>query len=254
MPTPVDLPAVLSDNSPEPFPATVPAYIYDSSTPAHRFTGVIGAIDKGARYVAVLARDFFDPELARALLEFANAWRKDWTVDDDIRIIEGFKHPGYGFDSVALLGPRVHELYSLDSEALNARSVLGVPIFRPEFVGDESADLLEVVRKDYVSTLDWKRKPSPRVNLRFNDTAAGYRSTGRKLGLEKPETATEIISKLTDAQGSFAEIQNYLGEVRKLIAEDGEFVVTTPEGGKEERVARKRIAAWMDEFLMKPPH
>ena len=234
----------------QPTPLGTRAYRLDDRTPAHSFTTVIAALTGGECCLTMTARDWFDEGLALAILTFVDSAEDRLTLGEVSQIITGFHHDHHGFDAVMLLGPRAHQAFQTRNERLHSLTLEAFPIFRCEFSGNEPAELVDLIRHHFVSTVDWKREASPQLRLRFHNTRTGVRSTGRELGLARPSTLETQLRQLTDAPGSFIEVGNFLGEQCRVTVAGERFVVALPGSADPLALARPDMTAWMRGFLI----
>jgi hypothetical protein len=101
---------------------------------------------------------------------------------------------------------------------------LCVPIFRAEFSGRESVAEFFEMRRHLIDTLDWNRRFSPKIALRFDNPKTGGGTNGQ--ALVKDDTLLREIDKLDGVAEGFIEIANYVGEVLEILSADlGTFVL-----------------------------
>lgn len=224
-------------------------YRLEDRTPAHSFITILAALGDGRAYVAMTARDSFDEGMAGAILRHVEGAGDEATRIEVSRILPGFHHAPYGFDAVLLVSSRVHRLYRTQSYTLHARTLEAFPIFRCEFAGDETPEMINLIRHDSVSTIDWKRAAAPLTYLRFNNTGTGVRSTGKKLGLAKFSQLERIVRELTDEPENFVEVKNYRSETCRITVEGGGYRVNLPEPARQLTCAAPEVQAWMKRFL-----
>jgi hypothetical protein len=248
MSEPLDLFEELRRYNPEPVPFDPRVVAYQDKTPSHTFTTVATPLDHWG-YGAVMARDTYDPELAGALIKFLRTHGQKADLLTAARLVKGFHFPGTGFDSVLLLGPSAHRLFQNVSPRLHDRTIQAIPTYAGEFSGSEKADLIDLIRKDVVSTLDWKREPSPQVFLRFKDAVTGIRSTGKKPGLTTRKTFLKLVTEMDPVEGSFVEATNFRGETVTLTPTPAGFDVALGPKAPGLSLTREDVGAWIDKFL-----
>jgi hypothetical protein len=221
------------------------------TTAANTFTTAYVPWLNGQACWVLRAKDFFDEALVKALIQFLRGHEEEVAPEEPTQILEGFHHPGYGFDSVLVRSPKGHERYVHELPKLQPRAFLAFPIYRCEFTGDESLSQMEMICKDFVPTLDWKRAPACRLYMRYNNTETGGGSKGKKLGLAKMDSLRIQLNQLTSKKGSFIEIKNFKGQQCRLVVSDDSFEITGPGLSSSVSVPRKKILAWVDCFLSK---
>ena len=148
------------------------------------------------------------------------------------RLLEGFHYAGTGFNGVLLVGPSVHRQYQTISPRLHDLTLVAFPVFPGEFSGDEKPDHIDLIRREVVNPLNWKRAPSPQVWLRFKDAVTGVRSTGKKPGLTTEASLLKMLQSMAPAEGSFVEITNFRGEKVTLTTTADGFELTFPRQSK----------------------
>jgi hypothetical protein len=248
MSEPLDLFEELRRYNPEPVPFDRLGVVYNDKTPVHTFTTVVIPLDHWG-YGALMARDAYNPELAGDLIKFLRSNAHQVDLLTPARLVKGFHSAGTGFDSVLLLGPTAHRLFQNVNARLHDLTLQAIPTYTGEFSGNEKAELIDLIRKDVVPTLDWKREPSPQVFLRFKDAVTGVRSTGKKPGLTTRETLLKLLKEMKPAEGSFAEVTNFRGETATLTpVPDGFDVALGPET-PELSLSRGDVVNWVDKFL-----
>lgn len=123
----------------------------------------------------------------------------------------------YGFTNLVLAPKDFHGYLKgrLDDE--RDRLVLCLPIHQGEFSGSESIDDFFLLRREIVDTLNWERKPSPQVQIRFDNPQTGVGTAGAYV-LVKYEYLLREIDKLEGIGEGFIEILNYLGAVAEILS------------------------------------
>ncbi|WP_309030410.1 hypothetical protein [Streptomyces alfalfae] len=158
----------------------------------------------------------YDPALARAVLQFARK-RSEQIVSSDrpLVVLGGFTCPGWLFDTVAAVGPSVHDNHAQDDPGLHQRTWTLFPGYRCEFSGTETEDeAVDLFRRTLQPTkLD--RAPVPFVKMRYDNTRTKSRSVGPDRGLASLSVLLNELSLLDGAAGSWVEWENRLGTVLK---------------------------------------
>jgi hypothetical protein len=225
-------------------------YLFLRQTPAHSFVTVIAPVLDGRNFLLLTARDIFDEKLAKRVIEFVSERQTLLDLSITIRILEGFCHPGYSFDTVVVLGPEAHRKFQVENKSLHARSFEVFPAFRCEFTGSESADLIDEVRHVCVDTLDWKRSPSPQVYIRFQNARTKAGTIGAKWVLTKIDPIFHELQVLTDHAGSFVELMNYKGQTCRLIVKGENYLANSPQADHDVLIPRDQIKSWVEHFLV----
>jgi hypothetical protein len=251
MKQPFDLQRELPDYCLEPFPLVEGAYWYSDRTPAHSFTTVISPVSNDPFFLALRARDYFDDRFAASMLEFVRDRWDSVNLSQPMLIIEGFKYPGYNFNSLVVLNPVCGNAFENENATLSSRTFVIFPIHRCEFSGDETCELIDLIRHDFVSTLDWKRRISPQIYVRFHNTLTGARSTGKKMGLASADFLFEQLHELSSDKSSFIEVNNYKKEFCRFTRKDDNFVVTLSTSQQTINIPPDQIDRWITSYLTK---
>jgi hypothetical protein len=208
----INLAEELSEHDPAPYPDIPGAYIYHDQTPSHQFTTVVAPILEGEYCVVLSSRDCFDEGLATTALTFVLNLYSTLYVRKPLIIIEGFSCQGYSFDSVAILSPSAANQYEHENALLNKRVFVAFPIYRCELAGNESNDLIDLIRHDFLPSLDWKRSPCPKVLMSFHNAKTKVSSTGIRPRLTTVQDVLAEIENLFGAEGSWIKLENYRGQ------------------------------------------
>jgi hypothetical protein len=189
------------------------------------------------------ARDFFDANLARAVVLFVRANLSNSDIGTHC-VLRGFNCASYRFDALLLLAPDVHKLLEIRRPSLQPFVIQAIPIYSCEFTGDETPEMLYTLRKRFVSTLDWKRVPSPRIMASFS---TGTVKTPAKLGLISLPDVLFYLQEIRRLGDGFGRVCNYLGELIQITyaASSGNYQV-----GLSDRSTLLIPATEMDDWLM----
>jgi hypothetical protein len=225
-------------------------YSFEAKTPAHLFTNVIADLTDGQRYLALVARDSFDQDLASALIGFVRKHYPELRQSIPCQILSGFKYEGAKFDCILAINPNAHGLYVKESPRLHELTIEAIPIYRCEFSGDETVEILQLARRKYVDTLDWRREPSPRVWLAFSDVAMGVRSTGHKLGLTTKKDAILKVRRVAESSESWVELENYAGQHVRITFRDSGYAIESKTLKLSVTIDRSAIDEWIEHFLL----
>ena len=183
-------------------------YLYSIETPAHTFTNLIRLKDAQTCFL-VPNRDHFDAKLALNVAAFAQLQLESIDRAKPITKLSHFEAQGYPFDTVVILNPTAHDSFVTESTILQMATYLAFPAFNCEFSGDEDADTVKLMRKKFVSTLDWRREPCPKISMRFNNAQTLARSVGSKWGLTTLDVCLHEIKCLPPDDHSFVELLNF---------------------------------------------
>lgn len=217
---------------------------------AYSFVTLVAPLKSIGYYAAIRARNFFDEALASGILDFAKKNAAKPHPSAAVQFIEGFHAAGYTFDCVLVLPPASHEVFESESPRLHAKLVQLAPIHRCELSGHEDAALIRMITDDLLDILDWKRKMSPLVWMKFKNERGQSRSIGRKLGLTKADDFLFELQELPGNTGSFIEVKNFKDEFLKLTSEGRTISLESPLLGSPTRVpADSPLSLWMEKFL-----
>ncbi|OAI51287.1 hypothetical protein AYO44_05140 [Planctomycetaceae bacterium SCGC AG-212-F19] len=235
-----------------PFTFIPGAFILSEETPAHRFTAVVAPIFEGEYCVDLSSRDFFDESLATAVLAFVANRASALSIEKPLVLLDNFTCPPYSFDTVAVLSPAAAKQFEHRNDVLNSCAFVAFPIYRCELSGDESPDLVDSIRHDFLASLDWKRSPCPKVTMAYRNKK---NKTGSRPRLTKLATVLFEMEELYEAEGSWVELQNYAG--RRCRMEWSEDHCTAEFPGQEAKSLDKaalidRIRAFLTHDHDKP--
>lgn len=131
----------------------------------------------------------------------------------------------YGFSTLVLAPAEYHAYFKGRLDGERKSLLLCLPTYNCEFSGLESTDDFCLMRREIVSTLDWNRKISPKISLRF-DHPSIEAGTGGNAVLARYEMVLNEINNLDGARDAFVEISNYLGENIEILSHSrGEFIL-----------------------------
>ncbi|MGP3952379.1 hypothetical protein [Streptomyces sp. 7N604] len=185
-----------------------------SPVPGLDFAGALSA--DGKRLLQLSARESYREDLAVAALEFAREHEEEiFAQNSFLGAAEGFKAPGYRFDTVAAAAPEVHEFYEFENPALNPLVRVVFPAYACEFSGRE--ELKEAVTRFQMlrpNILD--REPVPFLKMRYANTKTGGRSTNPGRGFTELRRLVEELGWMDGGAGSFVEFENRHGNVWRV--------------------------------------
>lgn len=219
---------------------------FETKTPAYTFRTVIAEF--GDLYLCTVARNSFDRQLAADIIAFSRARLKSSIAAKAVSILPGFHSNGYSFDSVVVLGPKANDLFKGFKEPLHGKCLELIPAFAGEFSGRETPEVVQLLRRKIVPTLDWKRGPSPQAWIRFDHPSTGVRSTGKKRAVTTGVEALSQINQLVSGTAGFVEVENALGQtvvVKRLDASEYQMRAA----GFERIVTTDDVESWFSSFL-----
>lgn len=244
---PIDIPNELADQVIIPFPEVTGAFLYQDQTPSHKFTTVIASVNDGL-CMRLTARDHFDRDLATVVLNAVLHKQSIISVAKPIVIIDGLAVPSYTFDSVAVLSPSCANSYRHTSGILNKRTFAVFPIHRCELSGDEPPDLIELIRHDFLPSLDWTRGPCPKILMAFNNTATGSGSTDTQPRLAQMKDLMCELEALDGAEESWIILENYKHQRCRIEWKGNEYRVER-DMRIENYIDRDTVAGLVKAFL-----
>jgi len=224
-------------------------WTYAVVTPRHRFTNVIRLITAtdGELCVCTTVRDEFSQLELEALLAFLDEHLEVVSVSIGLRLLEGFRGPQPHFDAVALLGPTYHSQYEAEEPRLHSRTIVALPIARFELSGAETADELRQLRRDFVSTIDWSRAPSPKILV----APAKKTSQAVKLLPARREALLQELDRLARMPGGRMTIENFRRE-RCVVTSDGNgsvSILSEEQSWPKREIGEREAAEWILSWL-----
>jgi hypothetical protein len=235
----------------EPFAGVDRAWRYQAKTIDGVLQHVVRFGSEGDHLLLLPCRDGFDPELAAALLEFIGDIAPDFFDEKPLRFVPGFSAPNSGFTAVMMLGPEAHNQFEAANPELQALTAVAFPVYSCEFSGDEEVSMVRTLRKYFVSTLDWKRAPQPRLLMMHRNAATGSRSPGQKRGLARLDKCLRELETLTETGESFVEMEALSGDVIRLQRAGADYEAQFPESEKApEVVAASAVQDFIRTFLL----
>lgn len=211
-----------------------------------RFHYALAVTADGGYAMQLNSRDEFDPELTYATLAFARARSETVVAAAPFAVLDGFTSPSANpFDVVASAMPGVHRHQS-NEPALRDLTYAVFPAFRCEFSGTESQK--EAVNRygRMLDAADLRRTPKPWLRLRFDNPKTGARSLGQELILAKDGLLRAELRNLENADGAFVEVENFLGESRRVSWSGGARI---EHGADLREVSMTELLAWAHRFV-----
>jgi len=130
-----------------------------------------------------------------------------------------------------------------------SRLLLCVPIYRCEFVGDETPEEFRDMQLHLIPILDWTRAKHPRLRVYFDNPATGGGSDKSGV-LLKLSVLSQEIENLNGVSDGFIEIKNWSGRVIEILSPDVDKFLLISNGGKEELMSRSEVLAHVSEFAV----
>jgi hypothetical protein len=141
-------------------------FLHHLDTPAHSYDSVIKFID-GPRLIELTARDSFDPELARFLLDQVGGPELPALGSRRIRVLSSKFPDPWPFECIVIVPPRIAKRFENESARLRRITYWVVPTFAAEFRDGEDGDAFwrQIYRRDgwnfCVVRWDRSRKTKP---------------------------------------------------------------------------------------------
>ena len=247
----IDLAKELVHKKPIPFLPVPGSFKYCDKTPAHTFTTFVMPVLAGQYCVALPSRDSIDERLATAILTFIDSRNNLLSIQSNLILLELFNCPGFSFDTIAVLNPASAKQYEHENENMNKRAFVAFPLFRCELSGNESPDLIDLIRHDFLPTLDWNREPCPQISMSFLNTRTKARSKRVRPSLTDMQNVLSEIDNLLDADGSWIKIDNYAGRQCRILSSTHNYVVEFP-GQEAKQLDKSTLIKLLSGFLTIP--
>ncbi|BDI29294.1 hypothetical protein CCAX7_13450 [Capsulimonas corticalis] len=223
------------------------AYQFAVSTPSHVFTDILADAFNDYNYILVISRDMFDKDLASTVIQFVRKNNTILDVNKPLTILPGLQHPSYGFDTIFLINCEVHGLFKGDNMDVYLRTIQAIPAYHCEFNSNDDIELVRYVRSRFVSTLDWKRSPAPRVWFKFNNKITN--SIGKKMGITSIDHALQEVLRIAEYKTGWAEFKNYLDEHIRLDYEGNSYLISIP-ARQPISLPEDEITSWITSYLI----
>lgn len=223
------------------------AFVYEDRTPAHHFTSVVCLCEELQLILLVNARDVFDERLCKSVIEHARSHKGSLSIEKPVMIIEGFRSDRYAFDSVLVLNWECHGMYEMLDQELNRRTLEVAPIYRCEFVGDETPREIDEIRHRGPCTIDWTREPAPIVYLRYKNrkTKSG---ANKKIYMTVSATLVQLEALPADGE-SYVQIENFRREVVKITRRPADYEIEPKAPTGKMSIKVSDLGKWLDSFL-----
>jgi hypothetical protein len=158
----------------------------------------------------------YDATLAQAVLAFAREHSTDITDSGrPLMALGGFTCPGWEFDTIAAVGPGVHDNHAQDDADLHKATWTLFPGYRCEFSGTETEEEAIHLFRLALQPTKLDRERVPFLRMGYANTRTGSHSTGPDRGIAPLPVLLNELSLLEGAPGSWVEWENRLGEILK---------------------------------------
>ncbi|MFT9818265.1 hypothetical protein [Lysinibacillus sp. NPDC056185] len=188
-------------------------YFYSNKTPTFIFTHYLNFSLIEGYIIKVSIRGVLE---VKVIYEFLMSIEKFINTDCTNRIvkIENIAYKETKFDAMLFIPSQYHTSFSTFSDKLYQKTIDVFPIYGCEFSGDESPDIVKLLRQNFVSTINWKREISPKIKLRFKNNKTKSGTIGKKLYLDKWSNLLHELNNLQECtdSSSFIEVENYKNE------------------------------------------
>jgi hypothetical protein len=126
-------------------------------------------------------------------------------------------------NAAIFLGPAYHASFKANTPHIHSKTTISFPIYNCEFMGNESANEVMLMRRDFVSTVDWNRKPYPKIYLRFDNPKTKGGTIGTKLGLAKLDTVEREVQDLSGVKAGFIDVLNFRNIFARIVSPKRNF-------------------------------
>ncbi len=188
-------------------------FTYSDETPAASFHHFL-TLAKDEQMLLCTSFKVGDDQLAQTVLREAKSFVSTVELTKPLTIIPSAKLGP--FDAFAMLSHEAHSLYETIDENVFRATVVVFPVYKCELDGTESSDLIRMIRRDLLPTLQWDREPSPKIHASFVNGKTGVRSVSKKLKLASLPEIISILKQIEGCQNSWVEMRNWLGETLKI--------------------------------------
>jgi hypothetical protein len=167
-----------------------------------------------------------------------------------LTILDGFNFGMYSVDCVGVLSPDVAKPFVAECASLGKSTFVAFPMYRCEFTGNEDGETIDMMRHDIVSTLDWRRQPSPVVKMRFRNSLTGVHSTQQQGGYAKLDFLFRQIEEMSGGVESYVEVENYRGNTCRISVTRNGFSLRSDMMGNDATLAGvEEVRSWLLEFV-----
>jgi hypothetical protein len=202
--------------------------------------------------VVLQARDSYNEQLARILLDFVNGAKFD---TDTISVLGGFACPGYSFDRVTVVPPPSVRSFRGRSNFLEACGFWVLPSnlceFQPKLSADDFSFLISN-KGGRIEAMNWNRSPTPQARIRLlTDWPGGMLAKRSKPGVVQWQSVIHMVKELP--RNVTVLILNALSDEARITAQPNGYQCTIkPARGTDldRRVAREGLEDFLKSFLL----
>jgi len=200
-------------------------YEYLVETPKFRFHHFIYESVIGENLVLVSIRDEFNGSFATEFIEYLASCDRSFLVCDSIRKDSILSFAETKMNASVFLGPRYHTSFKAEAPDVHIKTTVCFPIYNCEFKGDEPSNEIMLLRRDFVSTVNWNRDPSPKIRFRFDNPKTKAGTIGKKFGLIKLDVVENEIKNLSGVEDGFMDIFNFNDFYIKICSPNKNYYV-----------------------------
>jgi hypothetical protein len=246
----VDLAVLESLPNIEPLDGLPDAWTWTTTPTARSYSAAVALSTDRGHVFECYAHDSFDEGLARAILDFARSHESELLAPPETLLVvaDGFTHPGYRFDTVVSMSPRVHHFHEEHPEVHQVtRAVFAA--YRCEFAGTENEDevVYRCTRAAGVQPNVWNREPKPYLRMRYLP-AAGPVIAQR--GFTGAKALLRELTRLPDRENGFVEFENWQNRVWTVTWQDA--YVVTQDGAEIARLDLDAVTEFAKDTLLGP--
>ncbi|MBP2337291.1 hypothetical protein JOF41_003469 [Saccharothrix coeruleofusca] len=183
------------------------------------------------------AHNSYDEGLARAVITFTREHDAELIAPPQrpLVVVEGFEHPGFGFDTVVAVSPDIHK-YQSDKPEVHEVTRAVFPAYRCEFSGAETEDdaAYRYTRAAGAQPSRWDREPNPYLKMRHR--AASGREIPER-GFANPSRVVHEFAALPEREDGFVEFENFERRVWRVTFQNTHY--TAIEEGPENAAAER---------------
>ena len=184
-------------------------YEYSVETPKFRFHHFIHEPVIGENIILLSIRDDFNRHSAIEYIDYLTSCDKSFLMCDLIKKDSILSFTKTKMNASVFLGPMNHTSFKAEAPEVHLKTTVCFPIYNCEFTGNESTKEIFLMRRDFVSTVNWNRFPSPKILFRFDNPKTKAGTIGKKFGLIKMEVVKNEIENLSGVENGFMEILNF---------------------------------------------
>jgi hypothetical protein len=221
------------------------------STPSHTFFNYFNMKIVNGYAVMTAVRDKKDDFLLDSFLKQVS--NIDFNIPKDFVKKSGITFFNTNMDGFIVLPYQYHNEFKTIDEELHKKTIVILPIHHSEFRGDETVDEVNILRRDFITTIDWTSDITPQVKMRFKNFKSATGSVGNKLGFAKLKDITNELSKLNNLKDkqSFIELENYKNEFIRIVL-NSQKEIEISDQNKEKKFIGDKITSFsfIKDFLI----